>query len=343
MANNGFLGFTGLKEDRIVGQKLGGISQARLDRKVIEGWLGADKAAPLAPIEYDDMLLNGDGERRIIRVTANPVRGASGRVEHIVFLGVDETERRQAELQLFDAARLATLGEMASGIAHEINQPLTVIRFAAESLAEEIGDLADDAALGPSRKFIEEKCGRVVAQTERASLIIGDLRGFARKPGDTSDRLEISNTLNVAAQMLQEQLHLAGITLERDFAADCPAVMGHANRLQQVILNLTLNARDAILEQSDHRAGRITIRTRALNDAAQVEIVVEDDGPGIPEKVLPRLFEPFFTTKPVGKGTGLGLSISYQIIRQMGGALTACNRADGGARFTITLAAAPAG
>jgi PAS domain S-box-containing protein len=343
MANNGFLGFTGLKEEQIVGQKLGGISQAKLDRKVIEGWLGADKAAALAPIEYDDMLLNGDGERRTIRVTANPVRGTSGRVEHIVFLGVDETERRRAELQLFEAARLATLGEMASGIAHEINQPLTVIRFAAESLAEEIAELADNAPLGPSRKFIEEKCERVVAQTERASLIIGDLRGFARKPGDTPDRLEISATLNVAAQMLQEQLHLAGITLERDFAADCPAVMGHANRLQQVILNLTLNARDAILEHGDRRTGRITIRSRALDDASRVEIVVEDSGPGIPEAVLPRLFEPFFTTKPVGKGTGLGLSISYQIIRQMGGTLTAGNRAEGGARFTILLAAAPAG
>jgi len=142
--------------------------------------------------------------------------------------------------------------------------------------------------------------------------------------------------------MVDEQLRLAHIQLDRDLDSACPPVVGHASRLQQVIINLLLNARDAILERERDAPGVIMIRLRNPRQSGKVVVTVEDDGAGIPERVLPRLFEPFFTTKPTGKGTGLGLSISYQIVRQMGGTITAENRAEGGARFTVTLNAAPA-
>jgi len=341
MANNGFLSFTGLGEDRVVDQPFAELVDWRLDPAVIGAWLDADGAQNLKAVDYDDTLVNARGERRTIHVTANPVRGTSGRVEHIVLLGVDETERRQAELQLFDASRLATLGEMASGIAHEINQPLTVIRFAAESLQDEIRETVDNALLGSLRDFIDEKCARVVGQTERAATIIRDLRGFARKPDEASERFDAVQALRVAAKMVEEQLRLARIELHLDLDPAVPAITGHASRLQQVIINLVLNARDAILDDGRDRVGTITIRVRALRPSGQVVIVVEDDGPGIPDHVLPRLFEPFFTTKPTGKGTGLGLSISYQIVQQMRGTIMADNRAEGGARFTMTFDTAP--
>jgi PAS domain S-box-containing protein len=342
MANNGFLRFVGLTEAQAVGQPLKDIMDCPLERSVIDRWLAAGIDDRLEPAEYDNTPLDRAGERRTLHVTANPVRGESGRVEHIVFLAVDETERRRTELQLFDTSRLATLGEMASGIAHEINQPLTVIRFAAESLLEEITETPDDARLGDSRDFVREKCTRVIAQTERASTIIRDLRGFARKPDDTADTFDVTQALRAAGKMVEEQLRLARIELDRDLDPACPPVVGHASRLQQVIINLLLNARDSILDRqrAGEPVGTITVRLRSPWQSGTVVITVEDDGPGIPDRVLPRLFEPFFTTKPPGKGTGLGLSISYQIIRQMGGRIVAENRAEGGARFTITLDAA---
>ncbi|HKU98560.1 MAG TPA: PAS domain S-box protein [Vineibacter sp.] len=341
MANNGFLSFVGLGETQVVDQPFAALVDWRLDPAVVSAWLNAGEAQTLKAVGYDNTLVNARGERRHIHVTANPVRGTSGRVEHIVLLGVDETERRQAELQLFDASRLATLGEMASGIAHEINQPLTVIRFATESLQDELVETADSVALGDLRDFIDEKCARVIGQTERAATIIRDLRGFARKPDDATESFDVGQALRIAAKMVDEQLRLARIELHLDLDPVVPPVTGHASRLQQVIINLILNARDAILDDERSGAGTITIRVRALRQSSQIVLVVEDDGPGIPDHVLPRLFEPFFTTKPTGKGTGLGLSISYQIIQQMRGTIAAENRAEGGARFTMTFDTAP--
>jgi C4-dicarboxylate-specific signal transduction histidine kinase len=231
---------------------------------------------------------------------------------------------------------------MASGIAHEINQPLTVIRFAAESLQDELDETPDDAMLGGSRRFIAEKCARVVAQTERAATIIRDLRDFARRPDVTPARFDVAKALKVAVKMVDEQFRLVHVAIARDIDPACPPVLGHASRLQQVVLNLLLNARDAILEGGLRAGGRIIIRLRHEPDNGKVVITVEDDGGGISAQALPRLFEPFFTTKPTGKGTGLGLSISYQIIQQMGGTIAAGNRTEGGARFTTTLDAAPA-
>jgi len=341
MANNGFLSFTGLGEDRVVDQPFAGLVDWRVDPSVVAAWLNADGAQSLKAVDYDCTLVDARGARRTIHVTANPGRGTSGRVEHIVLLGVDVTERRQAELQLFDASRLATLGEMASGIAHEINQPLTVIRFAAESLQDELRETADSSLLGSLRDFIDEKCTRVMGQTERAATIIRDLRGFARKPDEAAEQFDVVPALRVAAQMVEEQLRLARIGLHLDLDPAAPAVTGHASRLQQVVINLVLNARDAILDDGRDGGGTITIRVRTLRPSGQVILVVEDNGPGIPDQVLPRLFEPFFTTKPTGKGTGLGLSISYQIIQQMHGTIMAENRAEGGARFRMTFDTTP--
>ncbi len=230
---------------------------------------------------------------------------------------------------------------MASGIAHEINQPLAVIRLAADSLREEL-DAPEVAALpAETRDFMVQKLDRIAAQTERASGIIHDLRTVARKPANDPQPFDLAEAMRVGGDLLREQLRLARIDFKLDLPSPGPMVLGEPSRVQQILINLVLNARDAILDRLEAPAGgnlgHIDVRIepgRADDDAA---LIVEDDGPGIPLAVMARLFEPFFTTKPVGKGTGLGLSISYDIVNRMGGKIVAANRPEGGAQFRVML------
>ncbi|HKU97522.1 MAG TPA: PAS domain S-box protein, partial [Vineibacter sp.] len=347
MANNGFLNARpGRSADTVIGQPLREVIANPIDHSVFEAWFAAAPSDSIRAIEYENAAIDHQGRRRVYHVTANPVRDEAGAVQHIVFLAVDETERRAAELQLFDSSRLATLGEMASGVAHEINQPLTVIRFAAESLQEQLQDIPADAAMSSTADLIDGKLSRIIAQTERAAVIIQELKAFSRRPDTTPRPFDVAETLQAATHLLREQLRLSRIDAPVDVEAACAPVLGHGSQLQQVIINLILNARDAIQERraatdGQPPVGTIRIAARSLPSAGKVITTVEDNGPGIPDNVLPRLFEPFFTTKPTGKGTGLGLSVSYQIVRQMGGTIVAENRAEGGARFTITLDAVP--
>jgi PAS domain S-box-containing protein len=326
--------------DEVVGQHYRSSSHAALGHDVIERWRDATGGERLEPFEYESTTADATGRPHIIKVTATPVQDRSGLLRYILLVGVDDTERRQAEIRLFDASRLANLGEMASGIAHEINQPLAVIRLAADSLLEEL-ELpdADPEALNA---FMREKLDRIAAQTERASRIIRELRGVARKPTNAEQPFDVADCARVGDDLLHEQLRSARIELTLDVGeGQGPQVIGEASRLQQVIINLVLNARDAILERSDASTvgtlGTIALRLGTDLAAREAVLTIEDDGPGIPDAVLPRLFQPFFTTKPAGKGTGLGLSISYDIVRRMGGDIRADNRPEGGARFRITL------
>ena len=342
MANSGFLALTGLSHEDVVGQPLDAVIPCPPDVRLVETFTKGDGARTPAPVEFDVTLIDPRQEKRIIHVTAQADYAEDGRMRHLVLLGVDETARRAAEVRLFDASRLATLGEMASSIAHEINQPLAVIRLAAETLNEEFQLAEPGAVPADLREFTERKLTRIANQTERASTIIRDLRIFARKPDDQPTAFSVPDALRGAADLVNEQLRLASVGIELRLDEACSPVLGHANRLQQVVINLVLNARDAMLEKPGDAPPAIRIRAYPKPDGSGVVVDVEDNGPGIPPKVLPRLFEPFFTTKPGGKGTGLGLSISYEIVRQMGGTISAENLEGRGARFRFTLPSAPA-
>ncbi|MGE3651055.1 MAG: PAS domain S-box protein, partial [Reyranellaceae bacterium] len=340
MANSGFLALTGRSHEDVVGQPLDVVIPCPPDVRLVETFTLADGAHAPAPVEFDVALIDTRHEKRIIRVTAQADYAEDGRMRHLVLLGVDETARRAAEVRLFDASRLATLGEMASNIAHEINQPLAVIRLAAETLSEEFQLAEPEQVPADLRDFAERKLERIANQTERASTIIRDLRIFARKPDDQPTPFSVADALRGAADLVHEQLRLASVATELQLDENCGHVLGHANRLQQVVINLMLNARDAMLEKPGEQPP--AIRVHAYPKADSVIVDVEDNGPGIPAHVLPRLFEPFFTTKPGGKGTGLGLSISYEIVRQMGGTISAENLESGGARFRFVLPSAAA-
>ncbi|HKU97524.1 MAG TPA: ATP-binding protein [Vineibacter sp.] len=344
MVNNGFLDLVpGKSAEDFIGHLMYDVLASPVDRAVFATWFDAKPSEAIKGIKYEKIFTDHAGRQRIHHITANPVRDDQGQVQHIVFLAVEETERRAAELQLFAASRLATLGEMASGVAHEINQPLTIIRFGVENLLEHLQELSPQTTLAEVSTLIDEKLSRIVAQTERAATIIRDLKGFARKSDEVPGPFDVSEAIDAAADLLREQLRMSRVALSLDLASGCPPVLGNSGRLQQVVMNLILNARDAIQDRpASSGGGTIRLRTWFAAPDGKVVATVEDDGPGIPDTVLPRVFEPFFTTKPTGKGTGLGLSVSYQIIRQMGGTIAAENRAEGGARFTVTLDAAPA-
>jgi signal transduction histidine kinase len=237
-----------------------------------------------------------------------------------------ESERREAAAQIIQASKLATLGEMATSVAHELNQPLNVIRMAAGNTRRKISKGTADP------EYLNDKLERIEEQTARAAAIIDHMRMFGREAKEDPESIDLRDMVTNALDLMGEQLRLAGIEIVTELAQDCPSVLGHAIQMEQVLLNLLSNAKDAMAE----RNGEAKITLRMFADDQGVHLTSEDTGGGIPEEVLPRIFDPFYTTKEMGKGTGLGLSVSYGIIRDMNGTIVAENL-DNGARFTITV------
>lgn len=237
----------------------------------------------------------------------------------------DVTARVAMETALKEKDRLAALGVLAAGVAHEVNTPLTGISSYAQIL------LAETAPDDPRRALLE----KVEKQTFRASRIVSNLLDFARRPGREHQTLELASLVEETAELLRERLSAHSVTLGWERPREPVRVVGSGGELQQVLTNLLLNAIDAL---SPRGKGRIDVAVERRGERAVV--TVEDDGPGIPVDQLEAIFEPFFTTKRGSGGTGLGLSISRGIVDQHGGRLTAVNRPDGGARFTVELPAA---
>jgi C4-dicarboxylate-specific signal transduction histidine kinase len=239
---------------------------------------------------------------------------------------IHESDRKEAAAQIIQASKLATLGEMATSVAHELNQPLNVIRMAAGNGRRKISNGTADF------EYLNGKLNRIEEQTARAAAIIDHMRMFGRKAEESPEPVDPRKVVMNALNLMGEQLKLAGIEVVSEFAEDDLFILGHTIQLEQVVLNLLTNARDAIVESE----GEAKITLRVFSDDEGVRISAEDTGGGIPEAILPRIFEPFYTTKEMGKGTGLGLSVGYGIIRDMNGTIAAEN-IDDGARLTITL------
>ncbi len=275
--------------------------------------------------------IRSDG--RVLATEANLApQFLNGRVVGAQGIFRDISERQTIQAELIQSAKMATLGEMATGVAHELNQPLNVIRMAADSTLEcvEEGDYDAD--------YLRRKLSRISAQTERAAAIIDHMRIFGRKVGEQTQLIDVRDVSRDAASLVGEQLRLRGIELEIESPEDCRMVRGHAVQLEQILLNLFHNARDAIEAncQEQGQSRKITLKIEDTRRDGMVRLVVEDSGGGIPDTIIDRIFEPFFTTKGIGSGTGLGLSISYGIVRDMGGRIEAANHG-AGARVTITI------
>jgi PAS domain S-box-containing protein len=286
---------------------------------------------------FEFQLFTKYGDRVDVLLNSTTRRDASGKIVGVIGVGQDITElnqvrieqdkeRKEAAAQIIQSSKLATLGEMATSVAHELNQPLNVIRMASGNCRRRIVKGTADP------KYLSDKLERIEEQTARAAVIIDHMRMFGREAKENPESIDPRDVITKALDLMGEQLRLDGINVVTELPENCPPILGHTIQMEQVILNLLSNAKDAMAENDGE--AKITLRVFESNKA--VHITTEDSGGGIPEDALSRLFEPFYTTKEIGKGTGLGLSVSYGIVRDMNGTITAEN-IDDGARFTITL------
>ena len=242
-----------------------------------------------------------------------------------------EIERREQELrdkqeQLVQAGKLATLGELTTGVAHELNNPLNNIGLF-------VGNAVDLVELGATDKErIVREMSRAMQQVHKATEIISHLRTFGRAAPLSRDPVALGQVITQALSLVQEQLRLRAIRVTVDFGTEAPVVLGNPVQLEQVFINLLTNARDALAESARKE---IHITTSVI--ANTVEIRFADTGPGIPPALEGRIFDPFFTTKEVGQGTGLGLSITYGIIKELGGTISVASSPGEGATFLLRL------
>jgi histidine kinase len=249
----------------------------------------------------------------------------------------DITERLMAEQHLIQASKMATLGEMATGIAHELNQPLSVMKTASSFIVKKIRKNEPIKT-----EILCALAEEMDSHIDRAAGIIGHLREFGRKSEVYREKVDINGALERALDMFMQQLKLREIHVEKDLQENLPPALANANRLEQVFINLLINARDAI-EDKCEKMGRndiekkLSLKTRL--DAGKIRIEISDTGIGISKPVLDKIFEPFFTTKRVGRGTGLGLSISYGIIQDYEGSIEVDTRENEGANFIIQFPA----
>ena len=286
---------------------------------------------------YEFPLFTQSGDRVDVLLNSSTRRDPAGQIVGVVGVGQDitelnkvraeqEKERKESAAQIIQASKLATLGEMATSVAHELNQPLSIIRMAAENSRRKMSK--ENVAV----EYLTDKLQRIEEQTARAAAIIDHMRMFGREATEEPALIDPRNVVTNALDLMGEQLRLAGIEVVTEFPEDSPCVLGHIIQMEQVVINLLTNARDAMSEKGTAS----TIILRIFSDPKNIHITSEDTGGGIAQNALTRIFEPFYTTKEMGKGTGLGLSVGYGIIRDMGGTITAENINDG-ARFTITL------
>jgi PAS domain S-box-containing protein len=344
MVNKAFTAITGISEAKAVGMSFERVIDCSLERNTIDGWLGKTPSGDAAQaVQFTRRLTDPQGRERSISVTAAPVLDADGKTTNVVFVGVDDTERREAEQALNDAERFATVGEMAGTMAHEISQPLQVINLACESARDELAEAAERGE-APDAAFVGTKLDRIVHQIETASRIVDDLRNFVRGNNTRSSApFDPTEAINSAVRLTEYGARQAGIGLSLELSGRLASVVGNAGQLEQVLINLINNARDSVGALQDRQAAKVieVSASTVVNDGVDlVQIAVADSGPGIPAHVMPHLFNSFITTKACGKGTGLGLRICRRIVMEMRGNIQATNRPQGGARFEITLPAA---
>ena len=233
----------------------------------------------------------------------------------------DVTDRAELEQRLVQADKLSSIGLLAAGVAHEVNTPLAVISTYAQMLAKQ---MAEDS---PQKTVILDK---IAKQTFRASEIVNSLLNFSRTSSTSFGDLNLNKVIQETLSLLEHQLQKTGVQIKSDLDANLPPIHGNTGKLQQVFLNLFLNARDAM-------SGGGTLEVRTWREGGAVKVDVADSGHGIAPEHLRRIYDPFFTTKGAHKGTGLGLSVTYGIIQEHGGSIEVTNRPDGGARFHLEL------
>jgi two-component system, NtrC family, sensor kinase len=242
---------------------------------------------------------------------------------------MDQKQAASDEMAI-QSSKMAALGKMAAGIAHEINNPLAVIGEKAGWMKDLLG--MEEVAKSENFQELLDAVNKIEFHVVRAKTVTHRLLGFARRMEPMEERVNVNDILNESIDFLENDARYRNIDIQTNYAPDLPLTTTDQAQLQQVFLNIINNAIDAI-----GKDGEITINTRPIRQNNQISIEVTDTGPGIPKEVLQKIFDPFFTTKEVGKGTGLGLSISYSIIEKLGGRIMVASEEGKGTTFTIYL------
>ena len=303
-----------------------------LDR-VVTKWRRAHETGE--PWEDTFPLCGTDGDYRWFLSRAQPIRDANGQIIRWFGTNTDVTEQLAAEAsvrdkqaQLIQASKLASIGELASGVAHELNNPLNNIGL----LVGNVLDHVQNDPIDPLK--VRKNLTATLEQVNKAAAIIGHLRAFARTASTPPEPLDLHRVIRSAISLVEAQLRHHNVKLVLDLTPNDPVVLGNAIQLEQVFINLLTNAHDAV-----ERAVEKRIAMTSTMRMSRVEVSVQDTGVGIPPEYHARIFDPFFTTKDVGKGTGLGLSISYGIIQEHGGTITVESEPGKGATFVVMLPA----
>ena len=263
-----------------------------------------------------------DGSWRTMRASASPLFDAENKLSGAIVSVRDITVEKKLEQQIIQSERLAAMGQMIAGFAHELNNPLTSILGMSELLQE-----------GEAPESVRKQMVILQQQARRAAEIVQNLMYFSRPPAPGKSPIDLSELVQRTLHLHAYSLRKSNITVDFLKETSLPPVSGDAHQLMQVFLNLVLNSEQAMREVRDHG----TLRIRISQDEKSVSVVFQDDGPGISPEILPNIFDPFYTTKRPGRGTGLGLSICKAILREHNGNVEAASGPGGGAVFTVTL------
>jgi two-component system, NtrC family, sensor kinase len=300
------------------------ISQMNLDRPV-QVRDGSDEISHLA---------------RAFEVMRESLKAAHGEILKFTQTLEDKVEERSLQLQaaqqkLQHNDRLASLGTLAASVAHEINNPIAGVL----NLSTLMQRIMKDDGIPPGRvPEFRRYLGQVIHETSRVGHIVSDLLSFSRRSKPHRSAADLNRLIRTTVSLVDHKLKLANIALDLQLAKDLPGVHCDGGQIQQVVLNLVLNAAESM---QSHGSGTVTVKTWPGEDGNSVKVSVADTGDGIPAEILPRIFDPFFSTKSDGKGVGLGLAVSYGIVQAHGGEIEARSRVREGTVFTLTLPLQP--
>jgi two-component system NtrC family sensor kinase len=307
-------------------ERLIGIPREQAVRRTLKDALPADLVAEIASHSREEHVasiykfrLYGPGTQRfVVNASFAPLVGKNGqRLGRLILLD-DITQRVRLEEQMVQNEKLTSLGLLAAGVAHEVNTPLAVISNYIQMLGKQI----------PPEDTRQKTIDKIIKQTFRASEIVNNLLNFSRTGGAEFVEVDLNSVLDETLSLVQHPFKAARVNVIRNFTDALPVVLGSTTRLQQVFLNLFMNARDAM-----PNGGMLEVRTAAYNGSVEVEVT--DTGVGIRPENIHRVFDPFFTTKASGRGTGLGLSVSYGIVKEHAGKLEVRSTAEKGTSFRL--------
>jgi PAS domain S-box-containing protein len=286
-------------------------------------------------VETSQMTIHDGNKTRYVDITASPIRDALGEKNRALVFFRDISRKRLQEMHLIQSEKMSSIGVLATGIAHEINNPLTSVAGCAEALLRRFRDdpsMKSDQRLDVFPHYLEV----IIRESYRCKEIIDHLLNFGRTSDGFAVDVDLNTILLEVLELLRHQPTYRRIEVVADLARDLPHLIGDPSGLRQVCMNLLVNAHQAIKDK-----GRIDVSSHQ-NEEGQVVVEIRDNGCGIPPDTIDRIWDPFFTTKAVGKGVGLGLALTYDIIKRHGGDILVASRPGEGTNFTVLLPVRPA-